>query len=112
LIDFVLPEWIPENDWNDWLAIRKAKRAPTTIGAMNRAVKNLERLRAEGHAPADVLQQSTLNAWTDVYPIKQPYANTNGKSNGAAPTAAKPTNEVTPEQLERERAAHARAYGY
>jgi hypothetical protein len=108
LVDFVLPSWIPENDWNDWLAMRKAKRAPTTIGAMNRAVKNLERLKAEGHAPADVLQQSTLNAWTDVYPIKVPY--TNGKPQGSStpyPNGAvssrpkeKTMKDMTSEELE------------
>ena len=104
LIDFVLPAHIPENDWNDWLAMRKAKRAPTTIGAMVKAVKDLDKLRAEGHVPADVLQQSTLRGWTGLFPVAQPYVN--GKPVAAVNGTHKPKR--TPEEQEALDAAAAR----
>ena len=103
IIDFVLPEWIPESDWNDWLEVRKAKRAPTTNGAMAKAVKTLDKLRAEGQAPGDVLQQSTLRGWTGDFPVAQPYQNgVNGKHD---PPKKEPT-VTTDEEEEKTRAAY------
>lgn len=86
LVDFILPSWVPENDWNDWLAMRKAKRAPTTVGAMNKAIKDLDALRAAGQSPGDVLQNATLRAWTGIFPIPVPYSSgTASSSSGPAP---------------------------
>lgn len=67
---FVLPEWVPKPDWNDWLAMRKAKRAPNTPGAMTKAVRDMDKLRSEGHKPSDVLQQSTTRGWTGLFPVR------------------------------------------
>jgi hypothetical protein len=107
LIDFVLPSWIPENDWNDWLAMRRAKRAPTTVGALIKAVKDLEKLNAAGHSPADVLQQSTLRAWTGLFPIALPYVN--GKPSEPAVKLMPPPD---PEKEKRNDEARRRALNY
>ena len=101
LEDFSLPDWVPENDWNDWLLMRKAKKAPATAGAMNQAVRELEKLRSEGQSPAGVLQQSTLRAWTGLFPVNTPY------TNGTPPAPPKPKR--TPEEQERLDAIAARS---
>ncbi len=102
LVDFSLPDWIPETDWNDWLLMRRAKKAPATPGAMCEAVAALDKLRGDGHDPGAVLRQSTLRAWTGVFPIAVPY--TNGQ-----PTEAVPLKKYrTREEQERLDAAAAR----
>jgi len=67
---FLLPDWIPTDDWNDWEKMRKAKRAPLTDAARKTAVAKLEKLRKTGHDPGAVLQQSTFNAWQGLFEIK------------------------------------------
>jgi hypothetical protein len=106
LIDFVLPSWIPENDWNDWLAMRRAKRAPTVIGALVKAVKDLEKYRASGQSPAEVLQQSTLRGWTGLFPVALPFAN------GRAAEPEKPKPPPDPEKEKRNDEARRRALNY
>lgn len=93
-VDFDLPSWIPENDWNDWLEMRKAKRVPTTFGAMHKGVRDLEKLRGKGFDPADILQNATLRGYTGLFEPYQPYAN--GKQNGESVGPSKP--KLTPEE--------------
>lgn len=95
---FDLPPEIPPKDWADWLAMRKAKRAPTTVGAMAKAVKDLQKLQADGQSVADVLQQSTLRGWTGLFPVALPFVN--GKP-GAATIAMKPKPQISPEEQEK-----------
>lgn len=75
---FVLPDWIRPDDWRDFLAMRARIRKPPTERAKVLIVKALERLRAEGHDPAAVLEQSIRNSWQDVFPLKQPGGGVNG----------------------------------
>jgi hypothetical protein len=110
LEDFSLPDWIPETDWNDWLLMRKAKKAPATPGAMAQAVRELEKLRADGHDPGAVLRQSTFRAWVGVFPISIPYANGTGKPNETP--ALKAGVKLTPEERERINARAAKALDY
>lgn len=78
-IEFVLPEWVPVDSWNAYLAMRKAKRSPATAFAGKLVVLELEKLRKQGHDPAAVLDQSVRNSWTDVWPLKE---NKQGGNNG------------------------------
>ena len=65
-----LPSWIPAEQWDAWLEVRKKKRAPNTSHALRLAVKELEKLRSAGHDPKAVLEQSILRGWQSVYEIK------------------------------------------
>lgn len=67
------PDWLPAEPWNGFIDMRKRKRANPTARAVAMIFTKLEQLRSEGHDPADVLDQSTLKNWTDVYPIKEDY---------------------------------------
>ena len=78
-----LPGWMPEDAWDGWLEMRKAKRKPMTTRAWNRAIARLEAMLVCGQDIAEVLDRSTMNGWTDLYEIKE---RNNGKSNwGGSP---------------------------
>ena len=74
-----LPEWVSETAWNGYCEMRKRKRAPLTERAQALIFKELEQLMRQGHDPNAVLDQSTAQAWTAVYPIKEKASKTNGK---------------------------------
>lgn len=65
-----LPDWIPLDAWQGWLAMRKAKRAPPTARAIELAINELDKLRRDGHDPGAVLDQSTMKNWTGLFPMK------------------------------------------
>ena len=66
---FELPAWIPPESWSAWLEIRKKKRAPNTVHALRLAISKLETLKSQGQSPRAVLEQSTLRAYTGLFPI-------------------------------------------
>jgi hypothetical protein len=80
-IPFILPDWVPKDAWEAFAKMRKAKRAPLTADAVKLIVGKLDKLRADGHDPRDVLNESTAAAWSGVFP---PKGNHNG--NGRRPT--------------------------
>lgn len=65
-----LPDWIPEDAWNGFVAMRKKIKAPLTDDAVRLAIATLEKLMQEGHRPRAVLEQSTLNSWRGLFEIK------------------------------------------
>lgn len=83
---FPLPDWIPSKSWDAWVEMRLSIKRPLTEHAKALAVKKLERLQGQGFQPADVLDQSTLNGWQDLFPLK---ADRRAQSLGA-PSASDP----------------------
>jgi hypothetical protein len=81
---FVLPEWIPEKPWNDYLEMRRRLKKPATKRAMELAVKELEKLADQGQSPKLILEQSIINSWQGIFPLR------NGGSNGTGNQSAKP----------------------
>lgn len=67
---FALPDWIDPTDWQAFEAQRRKKRAADTDHARLLVVKQLEKLRDQGHDPTAVLQQSIRSGWIDVYPLR------------------------------------------
>lgn len=65
-----VPDWIPESDWKDFLAMRKAIRKPMTVRAINMMFSKLEQMKKKGINVSTVLQNSILNNWSDVYEPK------------------------------------------
>lgn len=86
---FVLPDWVPVEEWNGFLEMRKKKRIPTTERAKELAVKSLEKLSKMGFKPSEVLDQSTLNGWTGLFPIREPEMPL-AKGNGKVSTCSYP----------------------
>jgi phage replication O-like protein O len=69
---FFLPEYIPPETWQAYMAVRVKKRASQTPYAFNLIIKTLEKIKREyGQNPIDVLNKSIASGWSDVYPIKE-----------------------------------------
>ena len=68
-----LPEWVDPIIWDAYLEMRKKIRKPATDYAQKLVIRKLERLWDAGHHPSDVLEQSILMSWQDVYKINQPF---------------------------------------
>lgn len=66
-----LPDWLPEEAWRDFVAHRKALKAPVTELSKKRLLATLEKLRAEGHDPVEVIDQSIATGkWTGLFAVK------------------------------------------
>jgi hypothetical protein len=65
-----LPDWLPVDAWDAFVAMRKKIKAPMTDEAKRLAVIELEKLMQKGHRPRAVLEQSTLNSWRGLFEIK------------------------------------------
>ncbi len=71
-----LPEWLPLNDWNDYLEMRDKKgKGKATNRAKQLVIIKLDELRKTGQDPSMILQQSIINGWTSVFEIKKDYQN-------------------------------------
>ncbi len=64
--EFNPPLWVPREPWDAWIEVRKAKGIPNTIGAMNLAVSQLNKIREMGFDPGDVLDEATQKGWSGV----------------------------------------------
>ena len=67
---FLLPDWIPAESWDAFMETRKAAKAKGTDYAKKLIVSQLEKLRAKGHDPVDVINTSIRSGWKDVYEPK------------------------------------------
>ena len=68
---FVLPDWIPAQQWDAWLESRAKARKSPTVFAKKLAVAKLQDLEEQGHSPAAVLAQSAFNGWSGLFPVKE-----------------------------------------
>ncbi len=68
-----LHDYIPDNaaePWAEFVKMRKAKRAPLTPYAEKLMLGRIAAYMADGQDAAAMLNQSILNGWTNVYPVK------------------------------------------
>lgn len=67
-----LPEWIPVDAWMAFVEMRTAMGAKgkLTPNAAKLIIGELEKLRNQGQDVGGVLNQSTINNWRGVFPIK------------------------------------------
>lgn len=73
-----VPDWVPEREWVAFVEMRKTGRGVFTGHAQELAVRKLDDLRRQGYPPAEVLNQSTMNGWKGLFPLKADGAG-NGK---------------------------------
>lgn len=66
--DFIPPDWVPKEAWEEWLKVRAKKRAPMTPYALRLAVKHLAELARQGFAPQEVLDNCILQGWQGIWP--------------------------------------------
>ena len=67
---FVIPEWVPQEAWKHYEEMRRKIRKPMTDQARKWAVAMLGRLRATGHDPGAVLEQSVFNSWQGLFEVR------------------------------------------
>lgn len=65
-----LPDWLPAELWAQFQEHRRQLKKPMTDVAKTRAVAKLATLKAEGHEPTDVLDQSIVNGWKGLFAVK------------------------------------------
>jgi hypothetical protein len=67
---YELPPWIPVEAWNGYVEMRKRIKAPLTDRAKKLEITELTKLRADGHDPEAVIDQSIRKSWRGLYPLK------------------------------------------
>jgi hypothetical protein len=78
VVPVLIPEWIPISSWDAFCEMREKVRAPMTARAKQMIVTKLTELRAAGHDPGAVLDQSTMSSWKSVYELKDKGQQQNG----------------------------------
>src|SRR5690242_6719808 len=106
-----IPKWVNQPAWDGFEQMRRKLRYPLTPRAAELVIRRLAELRDEGHDPNAVLDQSTRNAWRDVYPIKKEAQDGSSKpksgGNSTRTYLGKPAakRELTPQEADRARSA-------
>ena len=67
-----LPDWLPHEQWGEFVKMRKTLKKPMTDYAQRLMIKRLDAMREQGQDVQAVLEQSLLRSWTDVYAVKEP----------------------------------------
>lgn len=62
-----LPDWLPREPWARWCADRKDRRKPITAEGAKGQIARLDRLRAEGHAPAAVIGHAIASGYQGLF---------------------------------------------
>jgi hypothetical protein len=78
------PEWVPRQTWENYMEMRKRIRKPLTEHAVELAIGKLASLAAQGHEPRAVLEQSILNSWQGLFPVREELGNGKAKAHAAA----------------------------
>lgn len=75
-----LPDWLPVDAWDAYVAHRRAIRAPLTPYARRLAVRKLAELRALGEDPRAILEQSILHGWRGLFGLHRDHTHTRRRS--------------------------------
>lgn len=71
-----LPDWLLPEVWSDWdeyrssAEFKRTHKAPWTEKAQKLAIAKLERFRANGHDPRDVVDLAIESGWRGLYEPK------------------------------------------
>lgn len=63
-----LPDWLPLEDWQAFIEMRKSIKKPMTDRAAQMIIRKLQSMKAN---PSAILQQSTINNWQDVFELRE-----------------------------------------
>lgn len=66
-----VPPWLPAEAWQGYVQMRVRIKRPLTDRAKALAIAELDKLRQQGHDPSAVLDQSTLNSWQGLFPLRE-----------------------------------------
>jgi len=74
---FELPDWIKKDTWESYLEMRKKIKKPATEKAKTLIARELSKLKTSGFDPDLVLEQSIMNCWQGVFPLKSQFGGNN-----------------------------------
>lgn len=67
-----LPEWIDRSAWDGFIDMRRSIGKPLkTDRAINGIIAKLDEFKKSGQDPNKILDQSTMNSWQGVFPLKK-----------------------------------------
>lgn len=75
----VLPDCISQADWDDFLNNRKSMKSPMSPCAQKRAINQLIKFHEEGQDVKAIIDQSIINGWKGVFPVRNFSRNSNGR---------------------------------
>ena len=64
------PSWIDPESWAAFHEMRRKLKAPLTAYAEKLIIRELVRLKSAGQDPQACLDQSIMNGWRDVFPLR------------------------------------------
>jgi phage replication O-like protein O len=67
--DIVIPDWIPLEEWEEFVKMRKNIKKPISGYAMKLAINKLGKLREAGSEPREVLGNSIMNSYQGLFPV-------------------------------------------
>lgn len=70
---FALPPWVPVDAWIGYLDMRAKIRKPMTEYAVRLAIDKLWKFKEQGYDPKSILEQSILNSWQGLFPVRDEY---------------------------------------
>lgn len=79
-----LPDWIERDTWCRWCRDRKARGKAITEEAARLQLGNLDKFRAQGFTPAEVIEHSIASSYQGLYPPKRSAQPTTSKHAGFA----------------------------
>jgi uncharacterized protein YdaU (DUF1376 family) len=65
-----LPDCVPRQAWEEWVAYRKTRRISTTEPTVKLQLRKLSEWHATGHDPVDILETSISNGWQGLFEPK------------------------------------------
>lgn len=65
-----LPDWLDKELWESFLQFRKELKSKMTDHAQELAIRKLEKWRAAGHDPKEIIENSIINGWKGLFEPK------------------------------------------
>lgn len=90
------PDGIEPEAWNDWLKVRKRKKAENSERAYASVMNKIEAIRKAGLNPTDFVDKSARSGWSDIYPPEAPPSSATKSGNGSSSFGAFDTTGTMP----------------
>ena len=68
----------------EFVKMRKAIKAPMTSNALKLMLKKLDKLETDVYLKVDILEQSIMNSWKGIFPLKKEGGSSNGHNTSSA----------------------------
>lgn len=66
-----LPEWIEQQDWDDYRQHRKDMKKPMNANTEKRAIQKLAKIKKNGHIVKEIINETIINGWVGFFEPKK-----------------------------------------